>query len=52
MCGYTNIEKPDLIQVARSQNLANKKEILYPIVLEFAPLHSIACSEIAVVDPK
>lgn len=52
VCGYTNIEKPDLIQVARSQNLANKKEILYPIVLEFAPLYSIACSEVAVIDPK
>lgn len=52
VCGYTDIEKPDLIQVARSQNLANKKEILYPIVLEFAPLYSIACSEVAVVDPE
>ena len=52
VCGYTNIEKPNLIQVARSQNLANKKEILYPIVLEFAPLYSITCSEVAVFVPE
>ena len=41
-----------VIQVAHSYNLANKKEIIYPIVLEFAALKSISCSEIPVFEPK
>ena len=52
VCGHNLNEKPEVIQVAHSYNLANKKEIIYPIVLEFAALKSISCSEIPVFEPK
>lgn len=50
VCGH-NLENPKkVIQVARSYNIANNKEILYPIMLQSADLESIACSETPVYE--
>jgi hypothetical protein len=50
VCGH-NLEKPKkVIQVARSYNIANNKEIIYPIMLQYTDLESIACSETPVYE--
>lgn len=56
VCGFDDkTEKTDdknFIQVARIFNLANKKELIVPQVLEFWKLESIACSETPIFDKK
>ena len=49
VCGYKD-EKNDVIQIARTYNLSNKKELLVPIILEIYDLESIVCSELPVFD--
>ncbi len=50
ICWKTSDDNLNLIQIYRIKNLANKKEILLPIYINFAGLNSISCSEKIITD--
>lgn len=51
VCGYmSQSTPPPCIQIGRTKNLHTQKELLPPLALQYAPIASIYCSEVPVVE--